>query len=190
MAASKRDILRGVRIFAGLHDNECDAIVRVIKARRGAPGDVLFRQGDPASSMIIVAEGKLGARITLDGQHEAEIAQFGPSEVVGEMALIDPAPRSATIFAKTPALIYVFEREAFERLRSESPIAAAALVRGVMKDVARRLRDVNEQIEKQLDGAFAKVARQSIPVSANDDDEVDVEDGFFGALVNRVRGAG
>jgi CRP-like cAMP-binding protein len=161
-STNKRDVIRRVRIFSGLGDTDCDAILAVIKARRGAAGDVLFRQGEPGSSMILVADGMLAARMRRDSGAETEIARFGPGEVVGEMAALDPAPRSATVYAAQASTVYEFGRDALDLLRKDAPPVASAIVRAVIRDVARRLRAINEQIEKQIDGAEAvRVAAES-----------------------------
>jgi CRP-like cAMP-binding protein len=197
--AGKRDVIRRVRMFAGLGDEDCDAILRVVKARRGAAGDVLFRQGEPGASMILVADGQLGARVLRESGTETEIARFGPGEVVGEMAALDPAPRSATVFAIQPTTVYEFGRDALDALRRDAPQVASAIVRAVIRDVARRLRAINEQIEQQIDGAEAvRVAAERRALTA---DRVSLPGGppaaassmrgrDMASMIDRVRGRG
>ncbi len=156
-------------MFAALDDVDVDAVLAVIKARRGAPGDVLFRQGDVGSTLIFIESGQLAAIVRQPSGSDLEIARFGPGEVVGEMALLDPAPRSATVTAVKATLVYEFSRDALVRLRQEAPRAAAGLVRAVIRDVTRRLREINKRIEAQLDGADKSRMRE---------------------LVSRVRGGG
>lgn len=146
MTAEKRDVLRRVRTFAGLSDGECDAVLGVLKARKGAPGDVLFRQGDAGSSLMIVLDGQLVATVRTDAGTEEEVARLGPGEVVGEMAFVDAEPRSATISAPGGALVLDFTREALDALKRSAPRVAAAIQRNVLVDVARRLRDAGEKL--------------------------------------------
>ena len=113
----RREILRRVRAFADLADDECDAVLAVLKARRGAPGDALFKEGDRGDSLTIVLDGHLVASVrTQDGSHE-EVARLGPGEVVGEMAFVDAEPRSATVTAPDGATVLEFSREALAGLR-------------------------------------------------------------------------
>ncbi|MGZ3419101.1 MAG: cyclic nucleotide-binding domain-containing protein [Polyangiales bacterium] len=162
--SGKRDIIRRIKPFAALGDVDCDAILAVVKARRGNPNDVLFREGDPATSMLMVVEGALGVRVG-----DAEVARFGAGEVVGEMGVFDPASestRSATIVARAPTLVLDFSREAISLLRRDAPFAAAALHRAILADVTRRLRDVNTKIDRVLDGGRkGSVGRPSMPMS-------------------------
>lgn len=147
----RREILRRVRAFADLGDDECDAVLAVLKARRGAPGDALFKEGDPGASLMIVLEGHLVATVrTADGGSE-EVARLGPGEVVGEMAFVDAEPRSATVSAPDGATVLEFSREALAGLRRSAPRVAAAIQRNVLFDVARRLRDAGERLTDEAD---------------------------------------
>jgi cAMP-dependent protein kinase regulator len=166
MSGGKRDILRRLEPFARLSDVDCDAVLAVIKARRGNAGDVLFREGDPATSMLMIVEGSLGVRVRSESG-DAEVARFGAGEVVGEMGVFDPQSenvRSATIVARASTLVLDFSREAISLLRRDAPFAAAALHRAVLADVTRRLRDVNTKIDRVLDGGRkGAVGRPSLP---------------------------
>jgi CRP/FNR family cyclic AMP-dependent transcriptional regulator len=149
MTAEKRDVLRRVRAFAALGDDDCDAVLRVLKARRGSRGDVLFRQGDPGASLMIVLEGTLVARVRADSGsgEEQEVARLGPGEVVGEMAFIDAEPRSATVVTGSDSVtILDFTRDALGALVRDAPRVASAILRNVLFDVARRLREAGERL--------------------------------------------
>jgi CRP-like cAMP-binding protein len=149
--------LRRVRAFADLGDDECDAVLAVLKARRGAPGDALFKEGDPGASLMIVLDGYLVATVRTTGGGTEEVARLGPGEVVGEMAFVDAEPRSATVSAPEGATVLEFSREALAGLRRSAPRVAAAIQRNVLLDVARRLRDAGEK----LTGDLADVSRGS-----------------------------
>ncbi len=111
-----------------------------ILAGAGAPvrsykaGEVIFREGDPAKELFIVKSGKvdiqLGNRL-LDTLPELSI--------FGEMALIDPAPRSATAVAATDATVVPVDEKQFLFLVSRTPHFAL----NVMRVLTRRLRSSN-----------------------------------------------
>lgn len=150
---AKREILRRVRAFAELGDEECDAVLAVLKARRGAPGDVLFKEGDSGDSLMIVLDGHVVASVKSESGGEEEVARLGPGEVVGEMALVDAEPRSATVSSPAGATVLEFSRAALAGLCQTSPRVAAAIQRNVLFDVARRLRDVGEKLTDGASGA-------------------------------------
>lgn len=160
--SGKRDVLRRIRPFAQLGDADCDAMLPLIKARRGNAGVVLLAEGDTSDSLLVIAEGQLAIRVrTADGSF-VDVATLGPGEVVGEMAALDPAPRSATVIARASTLVIELTREALVALKRDAPFAAAALHRAIVADLARRLREVNARIEAQLDGASARAPRLSM----------------------------
>jgi CRP/FNR family transcriptional regulator, cyclic AMP receptor protein len=114
-----------------------------ILAGAGAPGrdykagDVIFRKGDPAKELYIVKSGKVEIRLgnrLLDTLPELSI--------FGEMALIDPAPRSATAVALTDATIVPVDERQFLFLVSRTPHFAL----NVMRVLTRRLRTSNTVI--------------------------------------------
>jgi CRP-like cAMP-binding protein len=163
VSADKRAVLRRVRAFADLDDAECDAVLGVLKAKRGAPGDVLFREGDRGDSLMIVLEGELSVRVKTPGTGgDEEVGRLGPGEVVGEMAFVDAEPRSATVSTPGGATILEFTRAGLAVLRRDAPRVAAAIHRNVLADLARRLRDAGE---KMADGGASPESLRRGPES-------------------------
>jgi len=101
-------------------------------------GDELFRQGEPADLMYVLTTGE--ARI-LVGQREVE--RLLPGAIVGEMALIDRGPRSATVEAVTDCEFVCVDEKRFKFLVTETPGFAL----GIMKVLADRLRTADHLIE-------------------------------------------
>lgn len=99
------------------------------------PGTVLFREGDPVGPMFVVLEGT--ARVLVAG-HVVEMA--GPGTLLGEIALIDDLPRTATVVAIAPCRVLPIGRPEFDLLVREKPEFA----RHVMKVLVQRLRRMNE----------------------------------------------
>ncbi len=145
-----------MRTFADLGDDDCDAVLAVLKARRGAPGDVLFKEGDRGDTLMIVLDGHLVARVRTTDHTEEEVARLGPGEVVGEVAFVDAEPRSASVSSPAGATVLEFSREALAHLRKTAPRVAAAIQRNVLVDVARRLRDAGEKLTEGAGGSAPK----------------------------------
>jgi len=99
------------------------------------PGTVLFREGDPVGPMFVVLEGS--ARVIVAG-HVVEMA--GPGTLLGEIALIDDLPRTATVVAIERCRVLPIGRPEFDLLVREKPEFA----RHVMKVLVQRLRRMNE----------------------------------------------
>ena len=98
-----------------------------------AAGQSVFKAGDPGETMYIVIEGEVEI---LDGSILLETA--GPGSIVGELALIDDEPRSASAMAKTDCRLVAVDRR-FQYMVQETPLFALA----VMKVLADRLRKKN-----------------------------------------------
>jgi CRP-like cAMP-binding protein len=132
--------LRDVRLLKDFSAAEVAALAdRVVKVTVGR-GDVLFWEGDPGDHMYFVREGQLViSKIVADGVDEV-LGRVGPGEFLGEMSLLDGAPRCATARAETPAVLYALDRRNFEEFIAESPRVAALFFRAQAATVVERLR--------------------------------------------------
>jgi CRP-like cAMP-binding protein len=144
------EVVRRSDLFAGLSDVDLDALAACLIERRHARGEVVFRQGDPGETMLVIAAGRLFASTTKLNGSSTGLNEMGPGEVLGEMAFLDPAPRSATVTAATDAVTYELSHDAMNALRAQAPHAASALVSAGIRDVTRRLRTLDERIETEL----------------------------------------
>lgn len=99
-----------------------------------AGGQTIFREGDPGDSLYIVADGQLD--IILGSQI---IETVGPGGMIGEFALIDDKPRSATAVARSDCLLVQVSRPHFLTLIQRTPLFALQ----VMRIMAERLRRAN-----------------------------------------------
>lgn len=102
-------------------------------------GSVIIEQGTQGESMYVVVEGKVG--VSLKGR---ELAIAEPGEIVGEMALLGPHPRSATVTALTDCKLATVDRASFEVLLRNVPHFA----RFVMTLMASRLQAAYAMIER------------------------------------------
>src|SRR5262245_56964600 len=144
------EILRKTAIFRSLSDADFQTLMMCLRVRSCSAGELLFREGDPGDSMMIVGEGTLAAFVRRKDGGEQEINRMGTCETIGEMAFLDPAPRSATVRAVTAAICYELDDDGLATLRRRSPTAAAALVWATLRDVTRRLRRLDRLIQHEL----------------------------------------
>ncbi|MGO9629618.1 MAG: SLC26A/SulP transporter family protein [Xanthobacteraceae bacterium] len=109
-------------------------------------GDVIARQGDPATSMHFILEGRVGIIVDLPEGRTTRVRSLGGHTTVGEMGLITRSPRSATIQAEAPSVLYVLDADAFERIKREQPVLSQALLAYVIKVLTERLSFANRLI--------------------------------------------
>jgi CRP-like cAMP-binding protein len=144
------EVLRRAEIFASLTEGDRVAIAVCFRGRRYAAGEVVVREGEPGATMLLVAEGTFVATARRADGREEELSEIGPGEVAGEMAFLDPAPRSATVRARAGGVAYELSHDAMEALRERCPQAVAAIVTGAVRDVTRRLRHLDDRIAREL----------------------------------------
>jgi CRP-like cAMP-binding protein len=137
-----RTFLRRVPFFADLSDDDCDAVLGVLKARQGRPGDTLFREGDPGNTLLIVVDGQLEASVKTSSGTQAHLSTIPAGHVVGELAFLDAAPRAATVTTPKGARVLEFSRSALIMLCKEHPKIAATIQRNVLADLAKRVRAI------------------------------------------------
>jgi CRP/FNR family transcriptional regulator, cyclic AMP receptor protein len=122
-----------VPMFAMCTKKELRTISRSMTERDVAAGKVLIREGRPGSDFIIVLDGEAVA--TRDG---TELARFGPGDYFGEIAILDPGERTATVTAATAMSIGVASPSEFGQMLDEVPTLAHKIMRGL----ARQLREL------------------------------------------------
>jgi CRP-like cAMP-binding protein len=168
--------LRNVRLFEALSDIERTDLVRFMHEKKYATGETVCTYGEYGNTMLVVTQGALSAVVTGQDARAHEIARLTEGAVFGEMFCIDPAPRPVTLLASEPTTVLELGREDLIRMRQHAPHAAAALVGAVFLDVLKRLRSVDERIDRELcsEGgcedriARASSARDNVPGSWKD----------------------
>jgi signal transduction histidine kinase len=123
--------LRKSPLFRGLSDNELQQLMDMAEPVSLHAGEVLIQQGDIGDAAYVVINGEFEIQ-KQTGQSLIKIDVRNEGDVVGEMALLASAPRSATVIAKTDSEILRIPQEAFEKLLSSSSTAALAVLHWVM----------------------------------------------------------
>ena len=99
-----------------------------------AAGQVIFEKGQPGDVLYVVREGQVS--IVLNG---AEIDSAGPGGIIGEMALIDDQPRSATAIATTNCTLVPIDERRFTFLVQQTPHFALTVMRVMAARLRRRM---------------------------------------------------
>ena len=128
------DMLAQVPLFSACSRSELRHIAGLGTEVQVAPGATLTKQGAVGREFFLVTKGS--ARCSRDGNL---VARFGPGDFFGEMALLDRAPRNATIVADEPMTVLVLDAGEFETLLDESP----SIGRKLLKALAERQRVVS-----------------------------------------------
>jgi CRP-like cAMP-binding protein len=136
------DLLARVPMFAGLTDQDRQALTDHLERQTVGRGDVLFREGEPGDRVFVILTGKVKiGRAAPDGR-ENLLMVMGPGDLFGELSLFDPGPRTATATAVTDASLVSLEHTALRPWLAIRPEAASLLLRVL----ARRLRRTNDNM--------------------------------------------
>lgn len=114
-------------IFAGLPAARIEAAARQLVAVPVEAGEVVVRQGDAADRFYVVDAGTMRVTQQRDGV-ESELRQLGPGALFGEIGLLRNVPRTATVTATTPGILYALDAEAFGELVGSGPGLSSRLL--------------------------------------------------------------
>ena len=132
------EVLAGCALFRALPAAALQQLAAHAAIRNCRRGQILFAEGDPGDSLIVVVSGSLKTYSTTEHGDEFLLAVVGPGETLGELALADGGLRSATVSALTEASVLRIPRDAvLELARSEPALMNALLL--ALASVIRRL---------------------------------------------------
>jgi CRP-like cAMP-binding protein len=124
-------LLRAVPVLADVPGEELARVALAAEELEREEGEEVVREGEMGDALYLVVEGRL--RVVRGGH---PVAVLGEREIFGELALLDPAPRSATVQAMGEVRLLRLHRDDFAEILAERP----EVMRGVVQVLARRLR--------------------------------------------------
>ena len=138
--------LREIDVFLGRKESTLAALESCMDKRSYKAGERIFARGDAGDEMFLIRRGAVRILLPISDTQGHHLATFGRSDFFGEMAFLDPAPRSADAVAFTDTDLFVLSRKRFDTLAEEHKKLAIGLVLGVARVLAIRLRYANAEI--------------------------------------------
>ena len=120
------DFLKKVPFFADLPDADVEALCEEAQEVSLPAGETLFEEGSEGDEAYVIKEGRLEI-LKQSGGREVLLAARVSGEVIGEMALLEEAPRMATVRAQTDAVLIAISKHDLDRLLTTSHSAARAM---------------------------------------------------------------
>jgi signal transduction histidine kinase len=118
--------LKKVPLFAGLPEADLERLCQMAEEVRLRARETLFSEGDAGDRAYVIREGEVEVFKSTGGR-EALLAVRVPGDVIGEMALLENLPRTASVRSRTESVLLAVRKEHFERLLAASPTAAQTL---------------------------------------------------------------
>jgi CRP/FNR family transcriptional regulator len=119
--------------------------------RQYEDGEIVIRQGDEGDALFVIEEGTVEIVAEGDG-HETVLRTAGPGELLGEMALFEKQPRSATVRSRGRARILTIDRRHFLRRISEDPTLAFRIIEAMahrVRELSREVVELSEQLDRR-----------------------------------------
>jgi CRP/FNR family transcriptional regulator/CRP/FNR family cyclic AMP-dependent transcriptional regulator len=135
-------IIRDVPLLARLPEADLRDLASRGRVQSYRSGVTLFREGDPGDALHVVIGGNVRVVVLSPEGSEATVAMLGPGEFVGDLALLDGRPRSASAVASEPTKTLVVTRDDFADWLSRRPKAALAL----LETLSLRVRRTDEAL--------------------------------------------
>jgi len=141
----KLEALKGIPLIRYLNFRELVKLLGITETSEHAPGSALIQEGAPGDSFFVLTEGKV--RVFKEG---VPIADLEAGAHFGEMALVDSAPRSATVRALEPCKILEIPQQKFYDLLRADPQLAVKLLWAFVQVLTVRLRlSSSELVERK-----------------------------------------
>ena len=125
--------LKSIDLFSQIPGEDLAQVALVSSEETHEPGEEIFAEGESGDALYLVLDGKVRVH-----KQDRVLAELGERECFGEMAILDAAPRSATVTALTDTNVLKISREDFQEIMGEKPEIAV----GIIKVLTRRLRNV------------------------------------------------
>jgi len=115
------------RFFAGFPQTALEKLLTSTCVRTFAPADVIVREGEPGMSLFLIENGTVEVHTTDPAGRLVVLAELGPGDFFGEVAVLTGRPRTATIVAKESVTVIEITRDDLERVVRDHPEVKAVL---------------------------------------------------------------
>ena len=144
------DLLDGLELVQDFTYAELELIAGYVTHEEAGKGKVIFQEGEPGNFMLIVIDGRIG--IYKGSEHGRQLLSSEmKGRIVGEMAVLDHEPRSATCIAETDCEMLILTSSSLNKLALERPTLAYHLMANLARLLSRRLRRASAVMADFLD---------------------------------------
>lgn len=151
--SARRDLARRVALLEDLPDPLLDELLERCELVRLAPGEVLFRAGEPARGLGLIATGEVALHLRVRDDEHRLVGRLRAGEAVGELSVIDARPPASTATATTEVQLFRLPCDALTELLADRRPAARILLRRLSAVVTRRLRLLDHQLQRARRGS-------------------------------------
>ena len=151
------DVLRRTELFGSLTDDDLRRLAAAARTRTYRRGQYLWYEGDPGETLVVVCDGRLKIVIGSEAGEEVVLHSIGSCEVLGELAVLDGSPRSASVVALEPTTALVLSRATVFDAMRRHPAVLEAMLRAMGRLVRRLTEQNGDLVFLDLGGRLAKL---------------------------------
>lgn len=161
------DALAGARLFRKLGADDLTAVARAGLTRRYAAGETVCHQGEPGELLYLLVDGLVKVVFTSERGDEMVLNTLERSEIFGELALLDGAPRSASVVALQPTSVFMLPRTRLLELMQRNPRLAdefLVMIGGLVRRLTEHAGDLAYlDLETRLAKLLLQLAQKHHP---------------------------
>jgi CRP/FNR family transcriptional regulator, cyclic AMP receptor protein len=142
--------LKKITIFSQLSSDELDLMAGQLHLLRSSKGNVIFKEGDPGDFVCFVVDGIAEVVKTAADGTERSIAKLISGCSIGEMAVVDSFPRSATVRTRSDATLLTLQRDRLDIISREHPQIGAKIYKALAQLLSMHLRNTSENLSELM----------------------------------------
>ena len=144
--AADAEFLKQVPLFALMDEDERKTLAERMEGRCLDKGETVFAAGDAGDSVVVIREGRLQVYVQSTEGNKIILGELEPGEIVGEVSLFDPGPRSATAVAVEHSDVLILDHEDLWDVMQRKPHIALDM----LAVLGKRLRSTDELLRTQV----------------------------------------
>ncbi len=138
------EVLAATPFLTGLNASALTLLAQEGIVQDFSPGELIVREGEAGHSLFIIVEGEVEVIKHLDSPHAVTLARFHGGTFFGEMCVVDPVPRVATVRTLSNVKVIEIKAATLHHLFQKMPDQYAIMILNLARDMARRLRSLDE----------------------------------------------
>jgi len=152
--ADKIKFLKRIPFFENLKKTQLEHVSQMVYERDYRENEFLFEIGQPGAALFIIQSGEISVEIPSESSEgPTQLAVLGKHSFLGELALLDESPRSASARALVPTKVFALFRKDLNHLAEIHPDISSQIYSTLSLIIGNRLKATNELIEKRMKAA-------------------------------------
>lgn len=140
------EILKRIPVFQDLSRRQLRVIASMVYERSYEAGEFMFETGQPGAAMFVIETGEVHIIRVDTGKEEMLLARLKDGEFLGELALLDNSPRSASAFVAKQTKAFAIFREDLDRLLETEPTLGGKVMKRLAVIIGLRLKATNDML--------------------------------------------